>query len=116
MSLTTAILMNPLVMGIILKNAMECIRELLGQVDESGKLKDQKWLEPASIILSLLATAASLAASGHLADLDLNVLKDFILTYLGTRAAGTATLKALTRNKVKPLLGQMVCKIKTLLK
>lgn len=105
MSLALELLHNPMVQGLVAKCLMDVVKELLKEVDASGVAeKNEKWLHPASVVLSLVVTALNLAMTGHLSNLDLSSVKELVLTFLGTKAAGTKTLRDLT------------CKAKTSLK
>lgn len=100
------ILQNPVVQGLLAKALMDFIHGLLVEVDKSGKAQEnEKWLHPTAMVLALLVTAINLSLTGHLADLDLNALKDLILTYLGTKASPKLSgVSALCKKKTLQLL------------
>lgn len=101
------ILQLPIVRGIVLKAVMDCIHDLLVAVDKSDVVeKNEAWLHTASILMTAAATLLNLALTNQLGSIDLNVVKDFILMYLGTRAAGTKTLRLGVISVKNKLIGQ----------
>lgn len=77
------LLTNPVVMGALITTGLNSVKPMLKKVDE-GKLLEpyQKHLHIVMLVLTFLVSALQSGLSGHLADLDLNQVANFLNVYL----------------------------------
>jgi hypothetical protein len=88
------ILHDPFLQGALMKVATDAIHTWLKGVDTSGTLKKEPWLEPAAIVAAFLAQALALAAQGNLQNIDLSTISNLLISFLGAKVVGTATISA----------------------
>lgn len=103
-----AILSNPLAQGMILGQVKTFVQALLQKVDDQELgVKNQAWLQPSLVVLTLLTSAISLALQGQLHTLDLTSAQALILatiqTLIGAHASTATGSQTVTNlaNKVK---------------
>lgn len=88
--------------GIIVKFAVDVIKQLLKKLDESGKVAENKaWIQPVVIVLSFVATALSLASQGHAEQVDVQSVVDLVTVYLSSVGAN----KVLKKPSIPPAAG-----------
>ena len=91
------VLSNPVLMGMLIKAAVDLAKRGLQAIDENGwAVKNKQWIQPVVIVLSFLATTLTLAAQGHLADTNVQAVVDFLGVYLssqGMQLVGDKVLK-----------------------
>jgi hypothetical protein len=91
------LLHDPFIQGALIKVITDASHAWFKNVDDSGALKKEPWLQPTAIIASLIATALSLAASGNLQNLDLSTLGSLVTAFIGAKVVGTQTVQAVTQ-------------------
>lgn len=102
----TTLLANPLIQGMILSQVKAFIEAALKKVDDEGLAKkNEQWLQPLLVVLTLITSAITLALQGQIHTLDLSALQTYLVAavnmYLGAKAAGSQTVTNLTKKVVK---------------
>lgn len=104
MDILNPLLSNPISLGIILNMAKSFIQGLFKKVDDQGLAEKNKgWLEPLLIVLTVITSGISQAMQGHLAQVDMTTLMNWLqaalIQYFAAKGTGTETVTKVA-NKV----------------